>query len=185
MITLVDPGRLAAGVYFVDNFANTVNTAVFGQSLVSHRTGAGWWQYAAFYGTDRQVRVGRRLEGGSWQLLTLPITLANDDHHQTLALSVSTVDGRLHLAAGAHNNPMRGYTRTAAGAVDQVPAWNAALFEPPTNTLAGTVIGEMTYPTFTAKPDGGLLFWWRSGISGNGALRLAEYDGTAGRSGAR
>jgi hypothetical protein len=68
------------------------------------------------------------------------------------------------------------YSRTVEGVVDDGPVWAASLFEPVSSTLAGTAVGELTYPTFTAKPTGGLLFWYRNGHSGNGVMRAAEYE---------
>ena len=176
-VTLVDPGRLGPGVYFVDQYANTANTVTFGQGIISHQVAGEWWRYAAWYGPDRRVRVGRQPSGGGWEIVALPMSLQRDDSHNCISLGISAADGRLHVCAGAHGAAMA-YTRTVAGAVDDVPAWRATLFATPTDTLAGVAIGNMTYPVFTGKPDGGLLFWYRNGGPSNGRARLAEYDGT-------
>jgi hypothetical protein len=176
-VTLVDPGRLGPGVYFVDRYANTANTVTFGQGIISHQVAGEWWRYAAWYGPDRRVRVGRQPSGGGWEIVVLPMSLQRNDSHNCISLGISAADGRLHVCAGAHGAAMA-YTRTVAGAVDDVPAWRATLFATPTDTLAGVAIGNMTYPVFTGKPDGGLLFWYRNGGPSNGRARLAEYDGT-------
>jgi hypothetical protein len=178
MATLVDPGRVGLGKAFTDQYGGNPSSVIYGQPLVSHQTPAGWWQYAAWYAPDNTLTLARRNPAGTWEIITLPIALQVDDSHNCIVLGVSTADGRLHVCAGQHADPMF-YTRSAEGAVDDEPAWDADLFEPVTSTLAGTVVGELTYPTFTATPSGGLLFWYRNGHSGNGVMRAAEYEAGA------
>jgi hypothetical protein len=173
--SLIGSGRVGSGRYFVDHYKNTANTAIFGQGLTYYNS----CQYAAWYGPDNFVRVARRMAGSpDWATVMLPITLNLADSHNTIALGVSAVDGRLHVCAGQHNNPLS-YTRTSAGALDspQTTPWTTSLFESPSGDLTELEIGTTTYPTFTRKPNGELLFWYRNGHSTNGRLRLASYDG--------
>lgn len=178
---LVGSGQIGTAKYFVDQFGANPSTVNFGQALVSHQTDDGWWQYAAWYGPDNLVRVARREPvEGIWDTITLPFGLQVNDSHNSINLGISTSDGRLHIAAGQHNDPVQ-YTRSYAGMLDDGydALWSPATFEPASGTLGGAVVGELTYPTFTTKPDGGLLFWYRNGLSTNGRMRLVEYDGAA------
>lgn len=175
MATLVDPGRIGTAKFFVDTWGGNPSSVIYGQALTSHQTPEGWWQYAAWYAPDNSLQLARRDPAGAWESITLPIALQVDDSHNCIALAVSTSDGRLHVCAGQHGDPMF-YTRSAEGVVDDVPPWCASLFEPVGATLAGTPVGDLTYPTFVAKPSGGLLFAYRNGLSGNGRMRLAEYE---------
>lgn len=173
---ILNPGRVGLGLYFVDSYNNTANTSIHGQGTVAHQAANGaWWRYAAWYGVDRNVRVGRQDPDGAWDVATLPIALGPNDSHNTIALGVSRGDGRLHLVAGQHADPMF-YTRTATGSLDLPGPWLATGFAAPSSTLAGTVVGDLTYPTFTATPGGDLLYWYRNGGSGNGRMRLATYE---------
>ena len=172
MVTLIDPGRLdPAGLFFIDEWKNTANGVIFGQGLISHQHQGQWWQYAAWYGSNRKVKVARKDPTGVWETVTLDIPIPTNDSHDSIALGISTLDGRLHLAAGGHNEPIK-YTR-----IGLLDPWTVANWSTPSDTLAGTTIGDTTYPTFTSLPNGGLLFWYRNGGSSNGRLRLARYDG--------
>lgn len=167
---VLDPNPL----FFVDDFQNNPHNAVFGQGLITYPpTG---WQYAAWYGADRQVRLARRPGWGqAWDptVLSLPMALGPNDSHNTIALGYSQNDARLHVCAGAHNGAMQ-YTRSIAGFLDEGAFWDLS-FSPPSSTLLGLVIGNMTYPTFTPTPGGDLLFWWRNGGASSGRLKLARY----------
>jgi hypothetical protein len=176
-LILVGSGQIGVAKYFVDQFGANPSTVNFAQALVSHLAPDGWWQYAAWYAPNSALTLARRHDDeGVWESITLPFGLQHNDSHNSINLGISTADGRLHVAAGQHNDPVR-YTRSYAGFVDDgfEAVWGAGTFEAPSATLAGAVVGELTYPTFTAKPDGGLLFWYRNGRSTNGRMRLAEY----------
>lgn len=179
MATLVDPGRIGTARFFVDQYGANPSSVNFGQALISHQSPDGWWQYAAWYAPDNALTLARRqADEGSWSTITMPFGLQANDSHNAIVLAISTLDGRLHVCAGQHNDPMQ-YTRSYAGLVDDGfdATWDMAAFEPVSGTLAGVEVGELTYPTFTAKPDGGLLFAYRNGGPSNGRMRLAEYDG--------
>src|SRR5688572_3749256 len=173
MVTMIDPGRLdPTGFFFIDQWKNTANGVIFGQGLVSHQHQGQWWQYAAWYGANRKVRVARKDPAGVWEVLTLDHALPTTDSHNSIALGISTGDLRLHLAAGSHTGPVA-YTRTIPGGL--TAPWNLANWSTPDPTLGGTVVGSLTYPTFTSLPNGDLLFWYRNGPSGGGRMRMAVY----------
>ena len=176
MATLVDPGRLGFAKLFSDQYGGNPSSVIYGQPLVGYEND-GHWQVAGWYGRDNSVRLARRDPSGTWTTITLPISLRVDDSHNCIALSVSPQDGRLHVVAGQHNDPIF-YTRSYEGflADGSEAPWNASIFESVTDTLAGVAVGQLTYPTFVHKPSGGLLFAYRIGTSGNGTMRLAEYE---------
>jgi hypothetical protein len=170
MATLVDPGRIGIGKYFIDQYGGNPSSVIYGQPLVSYQD----WQFAGWYGPDNSVQLARKDPSGTWTTITLPISLRVDDSHNCIALAVSPQDGRLHVVAGQHNDPMF-YTRSYEGFLTDGP-WDADVFEPVTDTLAGVAVGQLTYPTFVHKPTGGLLFAYRTGRSANGTMQLAEYE---------
>ena len=178
MIALLGSGRIGTAKYFVDQWGANPSTVNFGQALVSHLAPDGWWQYAAWYAPNNALTLARRhVDEDVWESITLPFGLEHNDSHNSINLGISASDGRLHIAAGQHGEPVQ-YTRSYAGLLDDGfdAQWDPASFEPPTGTLGGTAVGGLTYPTFTAKPGGGLLFWYRNGLSTNGRMRLAEYE---------
>lgn len=177
-ITLANSGRIGVAKYFVDQYGGNPSTVSFGQALVSYATTDGWWQYAAWYAPNNAVMLARRNPLGEWSSIALPFGLRANDSHNSINLGVSRLDGTLHIAAGQHNDLIQ-YTRSYVGFLDDGAAatWLPSAFEPMTGDLLGTAIGVTTYPTFTGKPDGGLLFWYRNGGPGAGRMRLAEYDG--------
>jgi len=167
------PGSYGGG----DQYGGNPSSVIFGQPLVSHLAPDGRWQYAAWYAPNNALTLARRLvEAHEWDVITLPFGLNANDSHNCIALGISTADGRLHVAAGQHNDPVQ-YTASYAGFLDDGSQadWDASVFEPVGATLLGTAVGELTYPTFTTTPDGWLQFWYRNGGSGNGVMRLAEY----------
>lgn len=180
MVSLVDPGRIGQGLYFVDPYNNNPSTVIFGQALVSYENTDGWWQYAAWYGPDRAVRLARKDPDGDWTTITLPVSLGPNDSHNSIAFGISESDQRLHVCVGQHNDPMY-YTRSYEGFLGDgwSAVWDETTFEPIADTLAGTVVGELTYPTFTPTPGGDLLFWYRNGFSTAGRTRLARYQNGA------
>lgn len=179
MATLVDPGRVGTAKLFVDQYGGNSSSVIFGQPLVSHQALDGRWQYAAWYAPDNALTLARKhVEEGTWTSITLPFGLNANDSHNCIALGISTLDGRLHIVAGQHVDALQ-YTRSYEGFLEEgfEATWAAARFEPVSATLIGTAVGDLTYPTFTAKPDGGLLFWYRNGGPSGGRMRLADYDG--------
>jgi len=70
------------------------------------------------------------------------------------------------------------YTASEANLASSGASWVASRFGTITTTLGNLNIGTVvTYPQFVVTPDNRLQFVYRSGISGNGATQLAEYNG--------
>ncbi|MDH2428420.1 BNR repeat-containing protein [Sphaerisporangium sp. TRM90804] len=167
--TTLDP----SGLYFL-SYDGLVNIESFQLSgILTH----GSRQYAAWYTSSRHAVLARRsLPGGAWQSFTLPHQLSTNDSHNVISLGVSPADGRLHVAMDTHNSTIW-YTRSAAGQLGDA-AWSAGRFETLQRTLGGLSLGSITYPQFVLAPNGRLQLSYRTGGSGNGVNRLAEYDGS-------
>lgn len=179
-MTLLDPAIVdPQALYIADTYSGQVNATSFGQGLTSYRDVHGqWWQYAAWYGANGNIRVGRKGLLG-WETVELPHTITNADSHNIISIGVSPVDGRLHLAGDCHASPVA-YTRSIANLCDdpELYPWDVTLFDAFSSTLVGTVVGDMTYPVFFPTPEGLLQLAYRIGTSTSGRMALAEYDGT-------
>ncbi|KAF8869191.1 hypothetical protein CPB84DRAFT_1805190 [Gymnopilus junonius] len=167
--TQLDPN----GVFFV-SYDGVVNVNSFQLSGVLTY---GNWQYAGWYTSSRFAMLARRqLPSGSWSTLQLPHQLSTNDSHNVIALGVSPADGKIHVALDCHSTQVY-YTSSPAGFATSGASWMASSFGPITTTLGNLNIGStITYPQFVVTPDNLLQFVYRSGVSGNGATQLAEYN---------
>ena len=169
--TQLDP----AAIYFV-SYDGLVNNASYQQSGILSFAG---YQYAAWYTSTRFAILARRaLPAGAWQTLQLPHQLTVNDSHNSISLGVSPIDGRLHVAMDTHSSQVF-YVKSEAGLMTD-PAgrsWVASRFGAVQRTLDGVELGTVTYPRFLVTPENRLQLSYRTGVSGNGTLELAEYDG--------
>jgi hypothetical protein len=170
--TVLDP----AALYFV-SYDGLVNNESFQQSAIVSYAG---YQYAGWYAASRYVMLARRAStGGAWQTLQLPHQLSTNDSHNIISLGISPTDGRLHVAMDTHDSSVF-YAVSEAGLVTN-PAgrtWVASRFGAVSRTLGGVDLGTITYPQFIVTPEQRLQLSYRSGVSGNGTMALAEYDGS-------
>jgi hypothetical protein len=165
----------ASALYFV-SYDGLVNNASYQQSGILTYAG---YQYAAWYTASRYAIVARRqLPSGGWQTLQLPHQLSTNDSHNSISLGVSPADGRLHVAMDTHSSQIY-YVKSVAGLVSNPApgAWSASQFGAVQRTLDGVSLGSVTYPRFLITPEGRLQLSYRTGVSGNGTMELAEYDG--------
>lgn len=88
------------------------------------------------------------------------------DSHNSLVLAMDS-GGFLHLSGNMHNHPLV-YFRT------RLPH-DISSFER-INRMTGELESACTYPVFLLRPDGRLVFRYRTGISGNGADYYNIYD---------
>jgi hypothetical protein len=140
------------------------------------------WQYAAFWDAAGHVNLSRRqVPTGAWQNLTLTdYTTTSTDSHNVISIGISPRDGTIHLAFDTHSTPLR-YRRSVPGLATSSAAWSTASFGPVQTTLTGADVSQVTYPQFTAAPDGTLTLALRTGDSGAGDEVLYEYAGGAWR----
>ncbi|KAF5377974.1 hypothetical protein D9615_006668 [Tricholomella constricta] len=184
-VTLTSNSLLDAnGVFFV-SYDGVVNVNSFQLSGVLTYSN---YQFAAWYTSSRAAVLARRqLPSGAWSTLQLPHTLSASDSHNVIALGVSPAEGKIHVAMDCHSSTLY-YTSSEAGLATSGASWVASRFAGITTTLAGLNIGThvailcsrpltVTYPQFVVTSDNLLQFVYRSGVSGNGATQLAEYNG--------
>jgi hypothetical protein len=177
VVTELSDTQLDAGALYFVSYDGLVNNASYQQSGILTYAG---YQYAAWYTASRYAIVARRqLPSGGWQTLQLPHQLSTNDSHNSISLGVSPPDGRLHVAMDTHSSQIY-YVKSAAGLVSNPAsgAWSASRFGAVQRTLDGVSLGSVTYPRFLITPEGRLQFSYRTGVSGNGTMELAEYDGT-------
>ncbi|MEO5562215.1 MAG: BNR repeat-containing protein [Chitinophagaceae bacterium] len=142
---------------------NSVNTVVFRKnSLVSFKD----TQFIAYYNSERFVVLGKRKIGATNWILKQTVYKGNtNDAHNTISIMVDG-DGYLHLAWDHHNNPLR-YCKSivprSLDMTDKMP-------------MIGNTEQRVSYPEFFKQPDGGLLFLYRDGGSGQGNLVINKYD---------
>ncbi|PPR06315.1 hypothetical protein CVT24_001027 [Panaeolus cyanescens] len=174
-VSLVSNTVLDSSSIFFVSYDGVVNVNSFQLSGVLTY---GNYQYAAWYTSNRNAVLARRqLPSGSWSTLQLPHQLSTNDSHNVIAVGVSPSDGRIHVALDCHSTQMF-YTRSEAGFATSGASWAASRFEGITTTLGNLNIGStVTYPQFVLTSDNVLQFVYRSGVSGNGATQLAEYNG--------
>ncbi len=142
---------------------NSVNTTIFRHnSVVTHRN----MQYIAYYDGDSYVVVGkRRLGATEWELQRSQYKGNTLDAHNGISMMVDG-DGYLHLSWDHHGHPLRYCRSVAPGSL--------SLGEK--ESMTGQEEQRVTYPEFYRFEDGGLLFVYRTGGSGNGNIVMNRYD---------
>ena len=142
---------------------NSVNAVVFRHnSLTTYKD----TQFIAFYDGDRNLVLGKRLLGSStWKLQTTPYKGNTADAHNTISL-MTDGGGYLHVSWDHHNNVLRYCRSVSPGSLEMTEKM----------PMTGQHEDKVTYPEFYRLPDGGLIFLYRDGASGNGNLVVDRYD---------
>ncbi len=142
---------------------NSVNAVIFRKnSLVTYRD----TQYIAYYNQDKYVMLGKRKLGStSWTLKQTPYQGNTADAHNTISIMVDG-DGYLHISWDHHGNPLRYAKSLSPGSLELSSKLS----------MTGEDEGNVTYPEFYKMPSGDLLFFYRSGSSGQGDLVLNKYN---------
>jgi hypothetical protein len=146
---------------------NTVNVVIFRKNSV---TTFGDTQYAAFYDQDGNVMLAKRkLTSTQWDIRKTQYAGNVRDAHNDICIAVDG-KGILHVAWDHHANALRYARSAAAGSLeltDKLP-------------MTGQHETRVTYPEFYNFADGGLLFFYRDGASGNGNLVIDRFDVNSG-----
>lgn len=142
---------------------NSVNATIFRKnSVVSTRN----YQFVAFYDSAAHVVLARREHGSEkWEIHQTRYTGNIRDAHNVISLMVDG-DGFLHLSWDHHNNPLH-YCRSL-----KPEGLELGDMEP----MIGEHENVVSYPEFYRMADGGVLFAYRDGGSGNGNLVLNRYE---------
>jgi hypothetical protein len=131
-------------------------------------------QYAVWVGDDGAPYAARRVRGSQrWKIVDLAKLRGNplaaptvDDLHNVYAIATDA-GGGVHVAGNMHLSPFR-YLRANGDLGD----W--------ATRPAPSGGASVTYPAFTALPNGTLLFWRREGSAGEGSVVLdALYPGAS------
>ena len=155
------PGKL---VPLGEGWARTmVNAVIFRRDAVTTFKDT---QYAAWYDAESRVMLAkRRLGTDAWEVRRTELTGNTKDAHNSISIAVDGA-GYLHLSWDHHVHPLRYVRSKAPGSLeltDKLP-------------MTGRDETRVTYPEFFSLPDGGLLFLYRVGGSGNGDTLLNRYD---------
>ncbi|HEY7088335.1 MAG TPA: BNR repeat-containing protein [Tepidisphaeraceae bacterium] len=148
---------------------NTVNVVIFRHNAMTSTPDGT--QYTAFYDPDGHIVLAKRAIGaGDWQIQKTQYTGNVRDAHNAICIAVDG-QGVLHVAWGDHNHPLNYARAKAAGSLElgeKMP-------------MTGKSEDRVTYPEFYNTADGGLLFLYRVGASGNGNLVLNRFDVNSGQ----
>lgn len=154
-VTVVNAGMGWAG--------NSVNTVVFRKNSLTSNDSI---QFIAYYDANGFVVVGKRnLSDTAWQLKRTAFKGNIADAHNTISIMLDG-KGYLHMAWDHHNNPLH-YCKSkeplSLELTEMMP-------------MTGDAEKKLSYPEFYKMPDGGLLFCYRDGASGNGNMVLNRYS---------
>lgn len=147
---------------------NQINAVIFRRNAV---TSYKETQFVAFYDADSRVVVAKRRFGSdSWEIRNTGFKGEVKDAHNSISIAV---DGRglVHLTWDHHNSPLKYSRSTEPYGLE---------FEKP-QPMTGTLENRVTYPEFYNLPNGGLLFFYRGGESGNGRLVMNSYSTKTGK----
>ena len=142
---------------------NSVNTTIFRTNSLTTSADS---QYIAFYSEDAYIVLAKRKLGTrNWHIHKTRYKGDTSDAHNAICIAADG-SGIVHLCWDHHCDPLR-YCRAVApdslGLTDLMP-------------MTGQRENKVTYPEFYNLPDGGLLFLYRDGSSGNGDTMLNRYD---------
>lgn len=124
-------------------------------------------QYVAYYDPQHRMTVATRpAEEEPWQVQTLPSKVGWDSHNYiTMAVDA---EGHLHVSGNMHASELVYFRTCEAGDI-------STLVHSP---MVGELEDRTTYPKFLTQKDGGLVFNYRHGGSGNGNHIYNLYDTT-------
>jgi hypothetical protein len=142
---------------------NSVNTTVFREASV---TSHGATQYTGYYNPDGEMVLAKRRHGmRTWTKHNTGIKGNVADAHNGISMAVDG-SGLLHVSWDHHGHPLRYATGVAPGSLELRAK----------GPMNGEAEGNVTYPQFFNMADGGLIFFYRDGSSGNGNLALKRYS---------
>lgn len=126
---------------------------------------AGDRQYVGYYDPQHRMTIAARaLDSDEWRFQTLPTTVGWDSHNYiTMALDDA---GHLHVSGNMHADELVYFRTREAGDI-------ATLERLP---MTGELEDRTTYPKFLTNREGGLVFNYRHGGSGNGNHIYNLYD---------
>jgi hypothetical protein len=161
-------------------YGNGFNTVAFRNNAIYT---VGNYQFVSYYmynTTTPYVVVARRdINTNSWTNVTtsyLPDSLTDD--HDVIAFGIDG-DGIMHMSWGMHNGSTLHYATSTASVLGSTfaPTFSTTAITIP-NTYSTEYGNSTTYPEFYNLSNGGLMFTYRTGYSGDGDAMYSLYNPT-------
>ena len=141
---------------------SSVNATIFRKDPIASQ---GNIQYIAYYDAGSRVVLGKRTLGeDEWTLHTTKYSGNTKDAHNTISIAVDG-DGYLHMSWDHPGHSLNYVKSTAPGSLELTEKLS----------MTGEYEERVTYPEFFNPPEGGLVFMYRDGSSGNGITMLNRY----------
>ena len=141
----------------------SVNATIFRKNSVVSSSN---YQFIAFYDSSATMVLARRKHGSSkWEIYPTQYKGNVNDAHNIISIMVDG-DGYLHVSWDHHNTPLH-YCRSL-----KPEGLELGDMQPMTGELENVV----SYPEFYRLVNGGLLFVYRDGGSGNGNMVMNRYN---------
>jgi hypothetical protein len=142
---------------------NSVNAVIFRtHAVTTHKQS----QYASYYDDDGRVILARRTLGESeWEVHDTDFRGNTRDAHNAISIAVDGA-GYVHLSWDHHGHPLTYRRSLEPGSF----AFTEAL------SMTGRNEDVVTYPEFYHLADGGFVFMYRHGASGDGRILLNRYN---------
>ncbi len=142
---------------------NSINTVIFRRNALTTFQDT---QFTAYYDPSGHVVLAKRKLGDEqWETYQTDYTGNVKDAHNTISIAVDGA-GYLHVSWDHHNNPLR-YAKSKKPFGLELGRMER---------MIGKEEEKVTYPEFHNLPNGDLLFFYRSGASGQGNLVMNRYD---------
>lgn len=142
---------------------NTINAIIFRASSV---TSDCRYRVAAFYDVDSCINLAIQKQGsGKWNVKKLKYKADISDAHNVISIALDGT-GIIHMCWGMHASALR-YCHS-------LTPYGTEMTEE--KSMIGRDETAVSYPAFFRTRDGGLLFFYRNGGSGNADLVLNRYD---------
>ena len=165
----------------LDDISHAMSTNANRQSytwstLSTYEWDGDTYQLVSYWDVNESGIIGIRVNGGSWTYHRLDgtgsstdIRKLEDDNHNTIQVMLDR-DGYIHMVYNLHSDPLQ--YRISTNTVD---SFNGAFGAD--RDMLGVEDVQVTYPCFFRRPDNEqLMIAIRSGIAGDGALLILEYE---------
>lgn len=142
---------------------NSVNTVKFRKNaLTTHQN----YQFTGYYDENScLILAKRKVNTSDWEKVKTPYKGNTKDAHNDISIAIDG-DGFLHISWDHHDTKLR-YAKS-------IKPMSLELGEE--QSMTGQEENKVTYPQFYNLPNGGLVFFYRSGASGRGNMVINSYD---------
>jgi hypothetical protein len=142
---------------------NSINTVKFRKNaLTTHNQ----YQFTTYYDENScLILAKRKINSSNWEKLKTPYKGNTKDAHNDISIAIDG-DGFLHVSWDHHDTKLR-YAKS-------IKPMSLELGEE--QPMTDQEENKVTYPQFYNLPNGGLVFFYRSGASGRGNMVIDSYD---------